>query len=758
MASDSQPTEGFAYLQPLVTPEMPLSPDTTAATTVSNRPDIATKSSLFGMDLQPGSDNSLIKSRLWSQPVHETVSQDAIISVSMRDSDAMLHASHALNISPAVLERLIDAYFANMTAFSLFHRTTFPEKLKQMGPSLYLYALLASMCSFSARFVTDAEDQVGMNHFNQEPSKIPCAEHFHQVALRFEEESLTQCSDGTPPLEFLQAIILTTWFQLTKGVHGRAWRWLGTCIRVAYELNLHCIDAHKPEGYVPRTEAEILAWSQEEERRRCWWAVWEMDCFASTIRRVPTGLSWTQSSTLLPVEDQFWFRQNFHPSCFLPAKPGDRWQALQRSGNESPVAWIIVMISLSRNAQTLSLSEKTLSETLDKDDSTINHASEAWKTASNTEEELELLSHTLQCTLLALPDSLQYHNEALRFTSVDCDQSPVSSVLDHARYSIYVLTELTKFMIAHHYTFHKGAKPARPPHGNADMDIHEANSQPGILLMCTTRKPNVQGLKQYVEASNNIVFLLNRCSSTHVRYVNPFLATTIWLAATVQLLNKKFGPPPSGSRDLADAKFNALRLTYKQFVRFWNTPVGLLQILDSLEERFDRLLGSGSRSPVDAVNKSSNHGGVRDERRVFGFPETSIRFGDSSSTAQKRPSPPYTGGLTEPNLTGSGVNAMIASSVHSSQAAVDEQHKHILPSFGPSVMQFPQPGLSSENKTACQTGPVDTNVQFDHRTATDPMLDPMDFPLNFDCNNDDDLNLYLNNLLSGSYCGSLGPL
>ncbi|KAK7905452.1 hypothetical protein LTR67_000174 [Exophiala xenobiotica] len=735
---------------------MPLSPETTAATTVTNKPDMATEPSFFEANPQQSAIDFGNNSTHWSQPVNETFSGEEFISLSMGNSDAILHTSHALNISPAILEKLVDSYFSNMTTFSLFHRPTFAEKLRLMGSSLYLHALLASMCSFSARFTSDAEGQVQSDPSKQEPSKIPCADHFHQVALRFEEESLTQCSDGTPPLEFLQAIILTTFFQLTKGVHGRAWRWLGTCIRVAYELNLHCIDAHRPEGYVPSTAAEVLAWSQEEERRRCWWAVWEMDCFASTLRRVPTGLSWSQSRTFLPVEDRLWYRQNFHPSCILATKPGDRWQLLQRSGNESPAAWNIIVISLSRNAQTISHVEGALSGSYAKRETTMSNshqASEAGKVVSNADEELEIISHTLQCTVLALPDSLKYHNEPLRFTSVGYDQIRMSSLLHHAKYSIFVMTELTKFMIAHYHTFYKDEKITRPLQGNGDADLVETNGEPGTLLMCTTRKPNMDGLKQYVEASNNIVLLLNRCSSTHIRYVNPFLATTIWLAATVQLLNRKFGPH-GGSPELAEAKFHALRLTYKQFVRFWNTPAGLLQSLDSLEERFDRLLGVGRASgPADRNSGQGNHHRDQAFNKV---PQTSICF-SGPLEPQKGPPASYTSALTEPNLTGSGVNPMIASFVHSSQA-VDEYHQHIVQNFDSSVTQLQQPGPSTGNNAESEGDQIHTHVQFDHRDPADPMLDSLEFPMNFDYDDGTDVTVYLNSLLSGSYSGSLGPL
>jgi hypothetical protein len=113
--------------------------------------------------------------------------------------------------------------------------------------------------------------------------------------------------------------------------------------------------------------------------------------------------------------------------------------------------------------------------------------------------------------------------------------------------------------------------------------------------------------------------------------------------------------------------------------------------------------------------------------------------------------------LTEPNLTGSGVNPMIASFVHSSQA-VDEYHQHIVQNFDSSVTQLQQPGPSTGNNAESEGDQIHTHVQFDHRDPADPMLDSLEFPMNFDYDDGTDVTVYLNSLLSGSYSGSLGPL
>lgn len=118
-------------------------------------------------------------------------------------------------------------------------------------------------------------------------------------------------------------MILTANCLLVQGVLGRAWRYLGTCIRAAYELKLHLIDAGKnPQD--PPVSAE--KWCIEEEWLRAWWAIWEMDVFASVVRRCPAGIDWTQNDTFLPAEDDRWYREEPQQSCFLEFNVDDRWE------------------------------------------------------------------------------------------------------------------------------------------------------------------------------------------------------------------------------------------------------------------------------------------------------------------------------------------------------------------------------------------------------------------------------------------------
>jgi hypothetical protein len=88
---------------------------------------------------------------------------------------------------------------------------------------------------------------------------------------------------------------------------------------------------------------------------------------------------------------------------------------------------------------------------------------------------------------------------------------------------------------------------------------------------------------QYFKAADDVVTVVNTSNENHFRYVNPFLANTIWLAAAVQLLHKNMISDNSEA-ELITSKFEVLCMTYDQFVDFWEmspTPGQTLQMLQS---------------------------------------------------------------------------------------------------------------------------------------------------------------------------------
>ncbi|EXJ90175.1 hypothetical protein A1O3_03244 [Capronia epimyces CBS 606.96] len=565
-----------------------------------------------------------------------------------------------------------------MTAYSLFDRPSFDEKLRSISNPLHLSCLLAAMSAFSARFVAESHGSDWTDPLHEHPSKIPCPDHFHQLALRCEEEALTDCGDDAPPLDFLQAVILSTWFQLIKGVRGRSWRWLGITIRMAYELNLHLIDAGKSEDWAPSTPAEVQEWCADEERRRAWWAIWEMDAFASTIKRLPTAIKASQNHTHLPIEDRFWIGRQFHASCPLKMEPMDRWKSLQRSGNESPVAWLILVASLMQDAQVSSPGGAVHHLTAKIGRMEPGASQESLSSTEETARALTVTTHALQCTLMTLPDALCYRDEYLSFSSPNQAETVDRRKVDSAKYSIHLTAQLAKFMIHSHSLFGQSSpEPGDTDHETRSSGRRNSSSDPPHNSNATGGTKKVidrHALRHYTDSANNVLGIINRSSPNHIRYVNPFMASTVWLAAAVQIVEANIGTP-SKDKVIQDSKVEILRLTYEKHVRFWDTPRTLLHGLDALDAHLKSTISSRH------VNGTSAQGDK----------------GQGNGSHVIKDLPPMTPQERGPNLTGTGHSIIFRRSVTPSAQNTASSASHASTKLVPTVEEDVLLGPSVED-------------------------------------------------------------
>lgn len=373
----------------------------------------------------------------------------------------------------------------------------------------------------------------------------------------FVEDAIAECADEPPSLCLVQVLILTTFNQLIQGVRGRAWRSLGLCVRMAYELGLHAVDAGEP--YRRGTE-DVTRWCFDEERRRAWWAIWEMDAFASTIRRCPLGVDWADMETCLPVRDAYWFEKRFRKSCFFKARPIERVRALRECGSESPAAWMVVVTALMREAHLLSKPKSR-------------------RQSGDAEERVAVVSHALRCYSMALPDGLSYRNEYLGFEPGDSTSS------QSAKFNIHCMSQLATLML---YQNHLGPS-LRQPH---DHPRHATNGT------------DVEGLRECIEASDNIFTIIKNSARDHVQHVSPFNSSTVWFAAAAQL-SYKFIAPPGTNMELIEAKVELLRTNCQQYADFWNTPDALLENLSTLETHLERQLGENGNTSDQTAGQQS---------------------------------------------------------------------------------------------------------------------------------------------------------
>jgi hypothetical protein len=397
---------------------------------------------------------------------------------------------------------------------------------------------------------------------------------------------LEERGEDIPTLCILQALTLTTFQQLIKGARGRAWRSLGTCVRIAYELKLHLIDSDQMYQDMPPAYKSAESWCFDEEKRRTWWAIWEMDTFGSTVRRCPTAIDWSQNETRLPADDEFWFRSEIHKSCFLDPNPITRWKTLQQSGNQSPKAWFIVVNSLMREAQQLSSSPRAVLV------SSVNRNSTSSKEAPffgrkpliDISRGLGVIENSLQCFCMALPQSLRYYRETLEFPTNGSN----NSLLMHncSIYGIHIMIQLTRFMMYQHAVFGGGRREHCQVKATPRRSPQTPPTEPD-LCNSDIITPDSDGLSLYAEAAEEVLMIITRSSGNHIHYVNPFLSSTVWLAAAVQLVYKYFGPWET-NKSLMESKFEVLQLNYTQFVNHWKMSANLLRKLEGLETTLKR--------------------------------------------------------------------------------------------------------------------------------------------------------------------------
>lgn len=475
-----------------------------------------------------------------------------------------------------------------------------------MGDHNHLIALFAAMFSISSRFSSTSTDDPA----EAKNSGCPPHQAFHQLSLKYINVSLDACSNTAPSLGLLQAMTLAGFYKLATGVYGPAWRLVGLAIRVAYELRLHLIDY---EGLVgaPASESELRAWSSNEERRRCWWTLWEMDIFASTIQRAPTAIDRTMNETCLPVSDDFWFVGKYQASCLLQGDPGERWQRLKESGNEDCFAWCIVLSSMMRDAQILPhgniqgiFSNLESKDNISKLVRYFRHGHKQ-KTADQNSQQLASLVRAYHELLDNLPVALQHRGEALPFGLEGSEGTLATRRSCAGKYNTRMLAVSAHFMIYQNYVF------AGIVDGTIPWSMFKTGEEyPGQFPSPRQAWTYSVGLKKLLDTSETVLELLESCSKDHARYVSPYYASTIWIAAALQIFKgiAVYDDDPTTTQ----RKYNALREAYLQFTEYWGTPLTLLQTLDSLETRLrtrqqELVASAGSEYASQMSNQHPQH-------------------------------------------------------------------------------------------------------------------------------------------------------
>lgn len=431
------------------------------------------------------------------------------------------------------------------------------------------------MFSLSARHLYNDKSNVRKSILD--PSK------FYKIASTLVHTQLQNCGDKPPPLVLLQTFIITTYYELVSGVRGIAWRSLGAAIRIAYELRLHLVDLPLKLSPTSTDSDSVDVWIAKEERRRAWWTLWELEVFATFIRKSPLGMDPKQHATLLPVDDTCWFNGEKSPSCFFEPDPVLRWKALKKSDNESGRAWFIVINSFLNDAHYLTNASVPV-ELSGEDDlpSCARHYSTS-KQRTGQASKLAVLDNCVSCFDMSLPQQFRFHPERLHSPSLDQNKTDTHKK-DSEKETIHAMIHLAKIIIFHKDCFHHNRRGADSWDGvsifgnKTSPILDEANSYSNSIW------------SRYLLAADNLVGIVRNASIDRIRYRHPLLVNTFWIVAAIQLVQGTFAKT-NCEKVLAQSNFELLCLTLIQHEQYWNTSPVLLQNLKKLRRSLNNMRG-----------------------------------------------------------------------------------------------------------------------------------------------------------------------
>lgn len=480
-----------------------------------------------------------------------------------------------------------------MVSFTLFTPRLLAIKLQTASPS-QIIALLAAMFSFSARFRLEDQRAKGDAAAFEQQATWPTANDFYLIAKDSVDRELIHLK-FPPPLLLLQAMTLLSFHDLIESAEGRGWRSLGLLVRIAYELRLHLVDSNVGDTSTDNPDL----WSAKEECRRTWWAIWELDAFSSTVRRLPSAIDWNQNWTVLPVDDECWLQKKPRKSCYLVADPMERSKLLRKCSNKSAKAWFIVANSLMRTAYCVSNSQEYFWTP-----PSFNPPRPGQQPLSQQgisaqiRNAHEILSNTLYCFSVALPCHLKYRDQHL-FSGVAL-ASKSTRQRDSDIYSIHTMVKLTEYMLLDPNALGTGSRPVEP---NSSFSKQSESLK---TLEGQQSRELEKILTKNISMAETMLSLVRNSGPNHVHLVNPLLASTIWLAAAVFLVYKYLGISNEISQEhlLAESNVDLLKTIFRQFVQWWDMSDILETKLSELETELVSMRKIGSAASNDLQQHS----------------------------------------------------------------------------------------------------------------------------------------------------------
>ncbi|KAM7209364.1 Fungal specific transcription factor domain containing protein [Naviculisporaceae sp. PSN 640] len=175
-------------------------------------------------------------------------------------------------------------------------RMTIGTSLWEGGPDLAMLFLAMKLITSSSSSFSPSGFHSGILYSG---TSSPAEDPIYISAKQF----LSQLeASGCLSLPHLQAMILVTLYEIGHGIYPSAWMSVATCARYIEIIGL---PSFKESSVVL---GSVTTWTELEERRRCWWAVYVLDRFICLGNKKRCVMPEPEEHAILPVDDDAWDR------------------------------------------------------------------------------------------------------------------------------------------------------------------------------------------------------------------------------------------------------------------------------------------------------------------------------------------------------------------------------------------------------------------------------------------------------------------
>ncbi|KAI2950735.1 transcriptional regulator family: Fungal Specific TF [Aspergillus niger] len=293
-------------LFPNTEPPRSLDKGTTAATTLTERreqlkaslqepPPLAAKRSLTVAD----ADNSAPLDCVPLPAKRARVEDEVAPHAAVLEPELFL----ANSLPDIVLNELVDFYFVNIHPWiPILHVKRFRERMRSPEERGHINCILHAIISVCARFSQNGPNGDTLN--------------LKEIAKKSRQEVILQSTE-TFSVENLQALVIVAFETINRGRGPSSWSIIGSMAGTVEQLQL---GVEEDDLYRVKRMGERLirrmvfltpsrSWSEAEERRRVFWAVFLMDRFCSVSTGWKISLRNADVKRRLPCEGALWEKE-----------------------------------------------------------------------------------------------------------------------------------------------------------------------------------------------------------------------------------------------------------------------------------------------------------------------------------------------------------------------------------------------------------------------------------------------------------------